>query len=105
MTHEEELDAELVRVMNAARSKEWEAAMQKKSRPLPLLLNARLDRAGRLAVARYSAEKQRGMEPTMGMYDEFNRAVQSNGSELPFGGFPKAYRAMQSAAPLWVEKK
>ena len=60
----EELDAELVRAMNEGRAKEWEAAMQETSLPQATLMNARLDRAGRIAMARFVAERQRAVEPT-----------------------------------------
>lgn len=51
--------------------------------------------AALLAVARYVAQKQRDMEPTMGQWDDFC-AVHS----VPFSKFEEAYKAMQRAAPL-----
>ena len=59
-----------------------------------------------LAVARHSAERQRGMEATPAMQ-------QSGVAELrnPYWGLSdyartcSIYSAMQSAAPLWVDKE
>lgn len=72
-----------------------------------------------LAVARYSAEKQRGMEATATMIDEGTNAIIGHYADfVTASNNPKdietvrkvrieaerCYRAMQAAAPLWVDK-
>ena len=65
----EELDAALTRAYNEGRDAEWQRMMQEAGIPQSPIVNARLDRAGRLAVARYSAERQQRADNSRGHFE------------------------------------
>lgn len=58
----EELDAALTRAYNEGRDAEWQRIMTERTIPINPFPNGRLDRAGRLAVARYSAQRQHDVD-------------------------------------------
>lgn len=117
----EELDAALTRAYNEGRDEEWQRMMQEAELPVASIVNARLDRAGRIAIARYSAQRQRDMQATESMIEGGAVAASSPGDfrvddVVPYdecdnlwraewrGEVSASFEAMQSVAPIWMDE-